>query len=896
MTQPAPPAATPEPARPAATPAKIRRRRWPRITGAVVGATLILLLGGITATALLFDPNSLKPRLVAAVREATGRELALNGAIGLKLSLIPTIAVHDVALSNPAGFSRPHMATLESLELRLGLLPLLSGRIEVVRLLLVRPDILLETNAKGEVNWRFEPAAKPPSPARAGTPATAGGDALPHVAEARISDGRLTWRDAGQPHPQVLGISSLGLTAAAADAPLRLDADLRVNDAPLTVQAETGPLPRLLRPAGAAPLPLTLHLASGGARISLEGSIAEPDRGKGYALTLHAAVPDLAALGGFLPGISLPAGRDIAISARLQDAGNPLPDVTGITLRTGALDLPAEAGGARIERLEIAAPGPGQPIRLAVNGRLQGIAAALSGTLSHPGFTAPASTPIAVDLLAEAAGATVTVKGDIAHPADLSGVALALTARIADLAELAPLAGQKLPSVKAIAFKGRLEDMAGGLEAGAALKDFALSLPQGDLGGDATVGLRGKRAIHATLRADRLDLDGMLAALSRDPPQAGAPATTEPRPPEPRTTEPRPTAGTPNDGRLFPDTELPFDTLRDLTADLRLRVGTLRLKNEDYRTIEARLVIDDGRLRLDPFVAQAPQGRVSATLTADTSQAAPKLHLTARAPGLSAAALLAGTSLRKMIDGNVELHADLTGAGHSPRAIAASLSGTVGVAMAGGTIDTRILGNSVGKAAKDLPLLDPLGRGGGVADIRCVGIRFDARDGLAQARTLVLSSSLLTTDGGGSVNLRDETLNLLLRPQGRVGGTGFRVPVRVAGPLRAPRVDVDATGSAEANAGALAGIIIGTATPLGAVGGLLGADRVLEGNPCPTALALARGGATPVEAAQGPVSGPVSAPVPAPATAPATAPAARPAQQPAARLPDAGRLLRQLFR
>ena len=91
--------------------------------------------------------------MIAAVKSSTGRDLALNGPIRLKPSLWPTLEMRDVALSNPPGFSRPQMATLDRLDLQLALLPLLHSRVEIDRLVLGKPDILLETNAQGQPNF-----------------------------------------------------------------------------------------------------------------------------------------------------------------------------------------------------------------------------------------------------------------------------------------------------------------------------------------------------------------------------------------------------------------------------------------------------------------------------------------------------------------------------------------------------------------------------------------------------------------------------------------------------------------------------------------------------------------------------------------------------------------------
>ena len=172
---------------------------------AVVG--LVVVGSGIFIAS--FDPDSLKPRIIAAVKQQTGRDLTLQGRIRLGLSLQPTLIVQGVALSNPPGFSRPQMATLEQLDLKLALIPLLSRRVEIDRLVLVKPDILLETDATGRPNWQFTPettaGAAQPGPAdtkeRAPTRIT--------VADVRIEDGTLALRDAATGRSKVVGIKSL---------------------------------------------------------------------------------------------------------------------------------------------------------------------------------------------------------------------------------------------------------------------------------------------------------------------------------------------------------------------------------------------------------------------------------------------------------------------------------------------------------------------------------------------------------------------------------------------------------------------------------------------------------------------------------------------------------------
>jgi hypothetical protein len=189
----------------------------------------------------------------------------------------------------------------------------------------------------------------------------------------------------------------------------------------------------------------------------------------------------------------------------------------------------------------------------------------------------------------------------------------------------------------------------------------------------------------------------------------------------------------------------------------------------------------------------------------------------------------------------------------------------------------------LGRVMDSLNALDLVGKGG-VSELRCFALHAVAQNGIARITPLVLNSSLLTLAGSGEVNLDAETLALQLQPQARVGGTGLVIPLTITGPIKEPAVQVNKIGAAESNAGTVAGAVLGNATPLGIVGGLVGADKLLQGGSgdmCPAALAAARG-----QAAPGSASGSASG----------AAPAAKPARPNMPALPNAAPLLRNLFR
>src|ERR1700737_833070 len=151
--------------------------RTGKILGAVVGGLAVLLVAALLAVWLLVNPNDYKPRIAAAVRDATGRELVLQGDI--KLSVFPWIALElgPASLGNPPGFSEQPFLSFKHAAVRARLLPLLAKRLEVGRVEVDGLDLRLLKNAEGKGNWegfgRSAPAADAAKAPVAGQP-TAG--------------------------------------------------------------------------------------------------------------------------------------------------------------------------------------------------------------------------------------------------------------------------------------------------------------------------------------------------------------------------------------------------------------------------------------------------------------------------------------------------------------------------------------------------------------------------------------------------------------------------------------------------------------------------------------------------------------------------------------------------
>jgi AsmA protein len=839
-----------------------RRRKSPfRAIAIAAGAIVVLAVVVVAIAVLLVDPNNLKPRIIAEVRRATGRDITIEGPVSLEPTLPPTLSAEDVSIANMPGGSRPRMATVRRVEAQIDLLALLTRHVVIERLVLLQPDLLLETDLRGVPNWRLERPAASPAPSTVASPgssppAASAPPGAPFVELQRLSvqtihirDGVLTWRDPRRQRTVRLELQKLDGTATSIEAPVSLSGEGRLGGAAFSLTAQTGPLTRLLDRVSATPWPLQATILSGtgvdGAilpgitsRLVLSGSLTEPMQARGYTLVVDGTIPDLAALAPV--GTTLPHLKGVTLSGRIADTGAVFPDVSQLKLHAGPSDLSELMPGLLLDQTDIAIPGADAPMHGETHGTLAGTPLDVVATLGAPRFllgaattprpaTPPARTPAGpfpVDLAVDVAGLKLTAQGGVASPATLSGLNIAVRADLPDLRTLTPLVGRRLPLVRDIAFKGTIADGPGGYSHAIVLTDASLTAPPGDLAGDATLLFEDRLRLQANIASKLIDMDALMAlARSGDvpaSPTAGTALTSEPAAPAPPSSS-------------FMDRALPLAALNLGDADVSLTLGEIRTQGVSYHDVTGHAMLVNGKLTLDPFAGLTPSGRLEATLSVDAGQAEPPVAVTLRAPGLSARPVLGLLGLPDDVNGSVEINADLKGTGQTPRALLAGVDGRLGVAMVDGDVDNRAIAAAVGEVLRAAKLPADLG-GAGRTRLRCLAIRLDATHGTATIGALVLDTSRLLLQGSGSVMLGDDALSLRLRPVLRLGaGPGLAVPVRVEGTIRDPKFTVDVGGALEATLSTAAGLQGGRGVSPS------GADR--NGDLCPPALAAARNGA-----------------------------------------------------
>src|SRR3546814_1612095 len=110
----------------------------------VLGCVVILLVAAAIVISLI-PLDSYKGEIQARWKEATGRDLRIDGDISLSLFPPVAVSVEDVGFANAPGAAAPEMATIDRLDVALQVLPLLRGEVAIDRFILEKPVINLRS-------------------------------------------------------------------------------------------------------------------------------------------------------------------------------------------------------------------------------------------------------------------------------------------------------------------------------------------------------------------------------------------------------------------------------------------------------------------------------------------------------------------------------------------------------------------------------------------------------------------------------------------------------------------------------------------------------------------------------------------------------------------------------
>lgn len=160
---------------------------------AVVAVLVVIVL----AAPLLVPRDWLVAKLSEVVRDATGRPFAVEGDVSLSLIPTPRLMAEGIRF----GEGEAPLVRVGKLEAVVAAMPLLSGRVEVQRFVLVAPVANLRVDQNGVGNWQAVAGKEQPAPEGGAEPGGAepgGTGGVPDLVlgEVRVEDGVVDYADA----------------------------------------------------------------------------------------------------------------------------------------------------------------------------------------------------------------------------------------------------------------------------------------------------------------------------------------------------------------------------------------------------------------------------------------------------------------------------------------------------------------------------------------------------------------------------------------------------------------------------------------------------------------------------------------------------------------------------
>lgn len=239
-----------------------------------LGVLAVLVLFTALIAPLFIDWNSYRAEIERYGSKLAGREVRIDGPVGIQILPTPTIRLNGLRIANPDGATEEAFVSADSLELRLAISPLLKGKIEVEALEFEGATFEFEHMGDSRGSWHLSPRS---SLAEFLTADNIG------VTSATISESTIVLRDRVRGGLAQLDDVYLEISASSLVGPYRVRGTVKHEDKLLFVSMQTG----RRAPSGDMRLSVTLEpdgaytptygfsgkLAGSGADARIEGKL-----------------------------------------------------------------------------------------------------------------------------------------------------------------------------------------------------------------------------------------------------------------------------------------------------------------------------------------------------------------------------------------------------------------------------------------------------------------------------------------------------------------------------------------------------------------------------------------------------------------------------------------------
>ena len=240
---------------------------------------LAIILLVVVATQLISTEDIVK-RVSTNVEQSTGRILTVDGEQSLGVFPSLSVTLKDVHFSNAASGSKADMASISELLIHIPWLSVFSGELAIEKFVINNPDILLEKNIDGSVNWQFSTLTGTENNTENNTENSANKGqsvTLPDgfdisLGQVEINAGKLTFIDHQNKQTQVIDQLNLAVKLPSLQQPLKLSGSVRYMAQVLELESS------ITSPAKAInnqPFSVALDLTSALLNLNYQGEVLQ---------------------------------------------------------------------------------------------------------------------------------------------------------------------------------------------------------------------------------------------------------------------------------------------------------------------------------------------------------------------------------------------------------------------------------------------------------------------------------------------------------------------------------------------------------------------------------------------------------------------------------------------
>jgi uncharacterized protein involved in outer membrane biogenesis len=275
--------------------------------GILAGVVVLVVAGGY----FYLTSTDFRGLVESRASDFTGRKTKID-KVTIDWGSTAHVHLAGLQLANPDWAKEPQMLRAEEADFDIRLWPLLKGDLVLPRLMLRKPEVVVEVGPQEQLNWSLGEAPVATEAAKAVAPKQR--YQTPLVGRLEITEGRVAYRDPKR-KLDLDGTVSTATGKAGAQPTAELSLKGKLENQPLSVHF-TGGSALMLRDAK-EPYPLDIDVVYGGTRLTAKGTVQDPFQWTGANVDLTLAGPNLDQIYPLL-GIPGPPTPPYRISGKLD--------------------------------------------------------------------------------------------------------------------------------------------------------------------------------------------------------------------------------------------------------------------------------------------------------------------------------------------------------------------------------------------------------------------------------------------------------------------------------------------------------------------------------------------------------------------------------------------------